>query len=140
MSQPSISGSMSPRETVMAMYNGLLTSDREVLQAITHPDIEIHVTEELPYGGDYRGLAGFQDLFRNTFGLIRSTIEIENVFDAGSRVVAVGRTRGNGNATGQYFDSAIVHVLTVENGMIVRFDAFVEDAPIAAAIHGTPEG
>jgi ketosteroid isomerase-like protein len=127
----------SPREVGEAMYTALLKSDREALQAITSPAIEIHVTRELAYGGDYSGLPGFAALFKNTFELIASTIEIERFFEAGPQVVAVGRTRGTAHATGQHFDAAIVHVLTVENGMLVRFDALVEDRPIMNAINGT---
>ncbi|WP_433445875.1 nuclear transport factor 2 family protein [Streptomyces sp. CA-142005] len=133
----SASSTLSPRQVAQTMYAALLRSDREALAAITSPDIEIHVTKELPYGGDYSGLPGFAALFKNTFDLIESTIEIEQFFDAGSDVVAVGRTRGTGRATGAQFDAAIVHVLTVKNGLLVGFDAFVEDRPITAAINGT---
>ncbi|GGN58017.1 hypothetical protein GCM10011579_020850 [Streptomyces albiflavescens] len=124
------------RDVAVAMYDALLRSDRDALQTLADPRIEIHVTKELPYGGDYFGLPGFFDLFKNTFELIESKIEITQFFDAGSQVVAVGRTRGTGRDTGQSFDAAIVHVLTVRDGRLVGFDAFVEDAPITSAIHG----
>jgi len=45
-----------PRDVAVAMYEALLRSDRDALQALTEPEIEIHVTKELPYGGDYFGL------------------------------------------------------------------------------------
>lgn len=127
-------------EVVHAIYEGLLRSDRDTLQALVSPDIEITVTKELPYGGDYAGIAGFQALFRNTFELIRSTVEIEQFFSAGGQVVAVGRTRGIGRGSGASFDSALVHVWTVVDGRTVRFDAYVEDSPITAAIDGTRGG
>ncbi|MBG7698688.1 nuclear transport factor 2 family protein [Streptomyces sp. MC1] len=128
----------SPRHVAESLYAALLRSDREALVAIASPDIRIHVTEDLAYGGDYSGLPGFAALFKNTFDLIESRVEIERFFEAGSdTVVAVGRTRGTGRATGTRFDAAIVHVLTVEDGLLVGFDAFVEDRPITAAIQGT---
>jgi ketosteroid isomerase-like protein len=135
MPQPE-TANMSPRKVAEAMYTALLQSDRDALQAITSPDIEIHVTEELAYGGGYEGLPGFAALFKNTFERIDSTIEIQQLFDAGHQVVAVGRTRGTARSTGLPFDAALVHVLTVENGKIKGFDAFVEDSPIMAAITG----
>jgi ketosteroid isomerase-like protein len=139
MSQPH-AANPSPKEVAEAMYAALLQSDRDALQAITSPDIEIHVTEELAYGGRYDGLPGFTALFRNTFDLIESTVEIQQLFDAGRQVVAVGRTRGRARSTGLPFDAAVVHVLTVEDGKIAGFDAFVQDGPITAAINGqTPK-
>lgn len=128
---------MTPRQVAEAMYAAMLSSDFETLLAITAPKIRIRVTETLPYGGEYFGLAGFQAFFKATFELIESKIEVERLFEAGERVVVVGRTRGTGRATGQYFDAAIVHMLTVERGRVVSFDAHVEDGPINAAIHGT---
>jgi hypothetical protein len=124
-------------EVVQATYQGLLQSDRDALQLLISPEIKIRVTKELAYGGDYSGIAGFQALFKNTFERIKSTIEIEQFFNAGSQVVAIGRTRGVGQASGISFDSALVHVWTITDGKIIRFDAFVEDGPITTAIDGT---
>nr|WP_168499969.1 nuclear transport factor 2 family protein [Streptomyces sp. RLB1-33]QIY75929.1 nuclear transport factor 2 family protein [Streptomyces sp. RLB1-33] len=124
-----------PRRVAESMYEALLHSDQEALAAITSPEIRIHVTNDLAYGGEYAGLPGFAALFKNTFDLIDSRIEIERFFDAGAdTVVAVGRTHGTGRATGTPFDSALVHVLTIKDGLLVGFDAFVEDQPITAAI------
>ncbi|MEU2927200.1 nuclear transport factor 2 family protein [Streptomyces sp. NPDC007251] len=75
-------------------------------------------------------------MFTRTFDLIESDIELAHLFTAGDQVLAVGRTRGTSRTTGQPFDAAIVHVLTVRDGRITAFDAFVEEAPISAAIHG----
>jgi ketosteroid isomerase-like protein len=130
-------GTSAPREVAEAMYDAMLRSDRDTLGAIASPGIRIRVTETLPYGGTYSGLAGFAAFFKKTFDLIESRIEIERLFEAGGQVVAVGRTRGTGRDTGQPFDSAIVHVFTVEEGRIVGFDAYVEDRPITSAINGT---
>jgi ketosteroid isomerase-like protein len=126
----------SPREVAEEMYAALRRGDREALAAITSPDVDIQVTKELAYGGDYSGLPGFAALFRNAFDLVESEIEIEKFFDSGSRIVAVGRTRGTGRSTGVAFDAAFVHVLTVRDGLLVSCDAFVEDGPITAAIEG----
>ncbi|MET7431144.1 hypothetical protein ABZT16_19500 [Streptomyces flaveolus] len=49
----------SPRQVAESLYAALLRSDREALAAIASPDIRIHVTEDLAYGGDYSGLPGF---------------------------------------------------------------------------------
>ncbi|WUD71248.1 nuclear transport factor 2 family protein [Streptomyces sp. NBC_00510] len=130
------SGTSAPREVAEAMYDAMLRSDRDTLTAIASPEIRIRVTEALPYGGTYSGLAGFAAFFRKTFDLIESRIEIERLFDAGGQVVAVGRTQGTGRDTGQAFDSAVVHVFTVEEGRIVGFDAYVEDRPVTAATKG----
>lgn len=130
------SGTSAPREVAEAMYDAMLRSDRDTLAAIASPEIRIRVTEAVPYGGTYSGLAGFAAFFRKTFDLIESRIEIERLFEAGGQVVAVGRTQGTGRGTGQAFDSAVVHVFTVEEGRIVGFDAYVEDRPVTAAIKG----
>jgi len=138
MSQPSNADTMTPREVVEAVYEGMLRSDREALQSLIDPSIRIRVTKELAYGGDYQGPSGFLELFKNTFTLIKSRIEIDHMFTIGEhQVVAIGRTSGIGLGSGQHFDAEIVHLWTVRNGKLLSFDAFVEDAPITAAINGT---
>ncbi|MFI2299642.1 nuclear transport factor 2 family protein [Actinacidiphila glaucinigra] len=131
------SGSAAPQEVAEAMYDAMLRSDRDTLAAIASPGIRIRVTDALPGGGADPGLAGFAAFFKKTFHMIESRIETDRLFEEGGQVVAVGRTQGAGHGTGRPFDSAVVHVFTVEEGRIVGFDAYGEDGPITTAIDGT---
>ncbi|WP_431962309.1 nuclear transport factor 2 family protein [Actinacidiphila sp. bgisy160] len=121
------SGSAAPQEVAGAMYDAMLRSDRTTLAAIASPGLRIRVTEALPCGGTDPGLAGFAAFFKKAFHLIESRIETARLFEAGGQVVPVGRTQGTGGGAARPFDSAIVHVFTVEAGRIVGFDAYGDD-------------
>ncbi|WUM74869.1 hypothetical protein OG485_05715 [Streptomyces sp. NBC_00328] len=71
MSEPATS-TPTPRQVAESMYEALLHSDRATLAAITSPEIRIHVTKALAYGGEYTGLLGFAALFKNTFDCSRA--------------------------------------------------------------------
>ncbi|MFE0632316.1 nuclear transport factor 2 family protein [Streptomyces sp. NPDC058864] len=120
------SGSAAPPEVAEAMYDAMLRSDRDTLAAIASPGIRVRVTDALPGGGAVSGLAGLAAFFKRTFHMIESRIETDRLFEEGGQVVAVGRTQGAGHGTSP-FDSAIVHVFTVEEGRIVGFDAYGDD-------------
>ncbi|OQD52373.1 hypothetical protein BM536_029545 [Streptomyces phaeoluteigriseus] len=126
-----------PKEVVIAMYEALSRSDQATLQRLTDPQVSIHVPEILPYGGTYVGWSGLQQLLQATSELMDSRIEWDKFLDSGDQVVAVGFAHGRGRKSGRSFDAAIVHVLTVRDGRITGFQAFVESAPVVAALRDT---
>ena len=65
---------------------------------------------------------------------INSRVILERLIDAGDRVVAVGRTVGKACVTQLEFDVPVVHVWTLQEGQVIRFEAYIDNATMLAAL------
>ena len=81
------------------MYEAFARRDAAAVLERLHPDVEIHQSELVPWGGHYRGHEGAREFFGRVLGAIDSTVTIERFIDAGDHVAAVGRTRGHVRAS-----------------------------------------
>lgn len=117
-------------------YEAYARRDFPAVFALLHPEIEIFQTELLPWGGTYRGQEQARDFFRRLSEHVEATPEPEAFIDAGDRVVAVGRLRGRARASGQTFDLAIVHLWTVRDGRVARFEAYIDTPQMLRALAG----
>lgn len=115
-----------PIEVVQAVYDAYGRRDLRAIAALYHPQCELYQSELLPWGGVYRGHAGLQQFFERLTETIDTQIVGEVLFEAGDRVVSIGRTRGVARATNTQFELPAVHVYTVEDGTIRRYEAYVD--------------
>jgi uncharacterized protein len=122
-------------EVVRRLYDAFAATDLETILTLVDPDIVITQTEELPWGGEYRGYDGLRDFFGAIRGNIASQVTHVAVFSAGDRVVQVGRTAGTVNATGAAFDIDEVHLLTLRDGRVTRFDAHIDTPAMLAVLN-----
>lgn len=58
----------------------------------------------------------------------------ETLFEAGDKVISIGRTKGNARQTGTSFELPAVHVYTVSGGRISRFEAYVDTPAMLQAL------
>ena len=123
---------------VRRLYAALEAIDLETILEIFDPDVEVHQTEELPWGGDFQGHDGLGRFFGLLRESITSKVTIQSVYAAGSRVVQIGRTAGTVNATGAPFDVQEMHLLTVRDGKVVRFEAHIDTPAMLEALRATP--
>jgi hypothetical protein len=123
-----------PIEVVNAAYEAYGRKDLAAIAALYHPDCELYQSELLPWGGSYRGHAGLQLFFERLTGAIDTQIVGETLFEAGDQVVSIGRTRGMARATHARFELPAVHVYTVKDGTIRRYEAFVDTPGMLHAI------
>lgn len=126
-------------QLVRRLYAALAAVDLETILEVFDPEVEIHQTGELPWGGDFRGHDGLGAFFGLLREHITSAVTIQTVFEAGDVVVQVGRTAGTVNASGATFDVEEVHLLTVRDGRVVRFEAHI-DTPAMMRALGTAAG
>jgi ketosteroid isomerase-like protein len=119
---------------VRRMYDAFATRDLDAIVAIVGPDIEITQTALLPWGGEYRGLEGLAAFFGKLTENITSAVTPHAIYSAGDRVVQAGRTAGTVNASGTAFDIDEVHILTVRDGKVVRFEAHIDTPAMLAAL------
>lgn len=122
-----------PLDVVHAVYRAYAGRDLAAIQALYHPDCEIYQSDLLPWGGEYRGHAGLQQFFIRLTSTIDTRIVDEQLFEAGDRVVSIGRTQGKALATGRQFELPAVHVYTVREGTIRRYEAYVDTPAMLSA-------
>ena len=69
-------------------------------------------------------------------GAIDSEFSLEQLIPAGESVVAVGRSRGKVRANGNVFDIPVVHVWTLRDKRVVKFESYVDTPTMLAALEG----
>ncbi len=86
-------------ELVRGLYDSLKRGDLPAILASIAPDMVATEVESLPYGGEYHGVAGFQQLLERMFATWeRLDVTIEQIVADGDDVVVfaalVGKLRG----------------------------------------------
>lgn len=109
---------------------------RDVAAAMSRfsPEVEFVQTDLLPWGGRYHGVAGAQASLGKLLAHVDSRVEVEEVISAGDHVVVIARTRGTARASGAAFDVRAVHVWTVVEGSILRFEVYIDTPAMLAAL------
>lgn len=115
-----------PIDVVSAVCDAYARRDLAGIAALYHPECELVQTDELPWGGVYRGHLGLQQFFERLTASINTQIVGETLFEAGDAVVSIGRTKGVALSTGRAFDLPAVHIYTVQDGTIRRYEAYVD--------------
>jgi ketosteroid isomerase-like protein len=121
-------------ERIAELYASFQKRDLETILELSSPEITIVQSTELPWGGEYHGHEGLKKFLAALAQHLDTRVEIERLIDAGDHVVAVGRTVGKARATQLEYDVPIVHVWTVEAGLITRFEAYIDNATMLAAL------
>lgn len=123
-----------PIAIVRAVYDAVNAGDAAGIVAHLSPDIRIAQTPDLPWGGEYEGLAGYAQFGKLLRQHIDSRVEVERMFAAGDDVVVIGRTIGATKAKEAPFAVAIAHVLTVRKGKVVVARYFIDTPAMLAAL------
>lgn len=131
---PTQTREQAPAEVVRSVYEAFARADVEAVLTRFDEEIEIRQSEELPWGGVYRGREEALRFFGTLVSHIETKVEIERLILAGDTVVEVGRTCGRAPATGTEFAIDEVHVWRVRDGRIVSMHAYVDNAAMREAI------
>jgi len=121
-------------EVVREIYDAFARRDGAAVLARLHADVEFRQTELLPWGGHCRGHDAVREFFDRLRTAIDSAVAVERFIEAGDHVAVVGRTRGHTRSGGVPFDVAIVHVWTVRDARISRFEAYIDTPAMLAAL------
>ncbi len=123
-----------PTQTVQDLYDAFGRRDLPKVFSLLSPDIEILQSEEMPWGGLYRGHDGARQFFGKLGSHINSTLDIEKMISAGDHVVAIGWTQGAVNATGKSYRVPIAHVWLVRHGLVMQTQFFIDHAAMLEAL------
>ena len=121
------------QENVEAFKRGLEAGNRgdvEKLLEELDPEVEWHSALHALLGGEqtvFRGHDGVREMIRDlneAFGEIH--IEISEIRDLGDRLVAIGRTRTRGKASGAETETPLAFVTEVKNGKTISIRAYLD--------------
>ena len=138
LAQTSVSDPALPVAVVKALYADLQKGDLQHIETLVTPDTvwTFHAPEHLvPYAGVYKG----KDGVRHFFAAIGRTIEVREIgqrqfIEQNNTVAVVGWERSVARETGGEFHADWLHLFTMENGLIARFEEFTDSAAIVAAL------
>ena len=100
------------------------------------PDVVLHQSPDLPYGGDYLGYEGYEQ-WAVRMSSIFDKLEVaeREFFEQGEKVIVVCRFITRSRINGSVQDFPMAQVVTMRNGKIVEFRPFYWNVPayVAAA-------
>jgi ketosteroid isomerase-like protein len=115
-------------------------ADTEVLSRFYDPEIEFHEDPKLPEPGVYRGseaVAGYLAQYLEAFDEYK--FEIEEILDAGDKVLVFNRQQGRGRGSGATVEMRNAWLFSLRGGRIVRVRPYWNRAEALAAA-GLPAG
>jgi ketosteroid isomerase-like protein len=132
-----------PFEIVQAVYASHEVRDTPGLLELLADDVVWETAEHHPYAGD-GPWRGHEDVVRNVVDPINHdwddyVTEVEDILDAGDRIVVTARYRGTYKKTGRSLDAQVCVIYTIADGEIVRFQQFTDTAQFRFVI-GVDEG
>jgi hypothetical protein len=103
------------------------------------PDIEWHVTDTLPKGGDLHGIDEVIDHLEAVNEDFQGMPEPEEFIPAGDRVLILGTWRGRAKETGIQVEAPFAHLGRWRDGRLVDFRNYIDSAKVLRALepHGT---
>ena len=113
-------------DTLKTAYESFQRGDIPGVLSVLDADVEWHVPQAVPHGGDFRGHDGALEFF----GGIEDKwdglgVDVSEMLADGDTVVVIGRAAGLLRATGEDVGYGFVHVWTMRDGSAVRFDEYV---------------
>jgi ketosteroid isomerase-like protein len=121
-------------ELMRELYAAFARRDLDRIRVAIHPEFEMTVTDELPWGGVRRGPDGFFAFLADLLGHLDPHLETDALFDAGEHVVQVGHTTGTVHATGARFRAREVHVWELRDGLLTSYRVYVDVLAMRAAL------
>lgn len=121
-------------------YADFSSGNIEGVLAVWDPAIEWHECKGMPTVTTGATLTGHKAVLDGVIATIPGkidnfSIEIDEVFGSGDRVVMLGHYTGTFKATGKPFKAAVAHVWTFRNGRAVKM---IQVADTAEIIHPKP--
>lgn len=125
---------MSGIAVIKATYDAYARRDFPAIVSLYDPECELEQSGLLPWGGTYHGHVGLQQFFERLTDAIDTQIVDETLFEAGDKVISIGRTKGVARRTGTPFELPAVHIYTITGGRISRFEAYVDTPAMVRAL------
>jgi ketosteroid isomerase-like protein len=129
------------QENVEAFKRGLDAGNRgdvDGLLAELHPDIEWHSALHALMGGQqtvFRGHAGVRRMIGDLYDTFAEVhIEMSEFRDLGDGLVAIGRTRTRGKASGVETKTPLAFVTAIKDGKTISIRAYLDPGQALGAV------
>ncbi len=107
-------------DIVRRQLEAYLRGDNESALAAYHPEVELDVSIR-PEGRVYRGVEGLVEAIRSWTGTWEDyRFEVEEIIDAGDKVLVVDHQMGRGKGSGAPLDQQTFWVYTLREGKITH--------------------
>jgi ketosteroid isomerase-like protein len=117
-------------DTIKGAYDAFARQDIPGVMEAFDDAIEWDVPDSVPWGGTYRGKDEVGRFFASLpEHLDELNVEPQELYEAGERVVAVGRHHGH--VKGQPFETRFAMVWTMSGGKAVAFKEYSDMTPLA---------
>jgi uncharacterized protein len=115
------------KEAYLAFENGNINA---LLQIVSEDvDWRVVASADLPYSNHCQTRAEVQCYFEDLFAAEEITkFEAREFIDAGSHVVVIGFVAATIKATNKSFESEWVHIFTIKDGLVTRWQEFFDTA------------
>lgn len=127
--------STSSTSLVREIYDAFGRKDTLRIFSLLVPEVEIVQSDELPWGGCYRGHEGVKQFLSKLTAHLRSTVVLERLVDAGDHVVAIGWTQGQVLANGAEFNVPLAHVWKVKAGLVTQVHFHIDHPTMLSALN-----
>lgn len=121
------------QENVEAFKRALEAANRRDVEAFLEeldPEVEWHPVMPAALAGKaavYRGHEGVHELFGDRDeAFAESDMEFSEIRDLGDRIVAIGRLRSRGKASGAEIDSPLAFVADFKNSKATRVQSYLD--------------
>lgn len=122
-------------ELVKQGYKDFAEGNIEAVLAVFVPEFEWHGSVGFPYLEGDGVVVGANEVAQKVFAQIPSlydnfSIDIQDIFESGDKVVMEGFYRGAWKATGKEFKANAAHIWTVKEGKAIKCMQAVDTAEI----------
>lgn len=102
----------------------------DAIAATLDPDVQLHQSPDLPWGGEFHGHDGYADWARQMADAFdQLEVSDERLFVTGDTVVSSCRLRTRSRTNGSTIDAPMTQVVTVKDGLIVDFRPYYWNVP-----------
>lgn len=119
------------KQLVMEGYRLFQSGDIRSLMERYHDDAEWigPESEFVPFAGRFHGKAGIAEFFTKLDANAQALrFEPQQVIAEGDKVVVTGEATWLAKPTGRSYDSPWVHVFTIRDGKVARFQSYLDTA------------
>lgn len=119
----------------MARWYRAVPKDRETMERLLDPEVELRICSGWPGGGTYRGPREVLDGYFASAGTAWESLEprVGEVIEAGEICVVRGSYVGVASGTQRPFEAAFAHICRIRAGLIVSLDQVADSAALARA-------
>jgi ketosteroid isomerase-like protein len=112
-------------ELARRAYSAFAAKDHDAVLALAHPEVEYEFADSVADDNICRGPEEVRQLWRQLEEIFAHwESRPEEFIELEDRVLVLARESGVGRASGLRFDQKLAHLLTFEDGLIIRFQVF----------------